>query len=297
MLFFKRFTIIFITRSQLRAAVFSSRGKLIREIGQYDWTKETLAELLKEISASGPSRTRVVFGEGFSYVATLPSTEKERAEILKEAQEIIPETLEGNWDFKTESKTNQAVQIAAIRKTFFDTFRKSFEEAGLWVEAAEPQSLVLARLLPKAGTFVFIAKDERTLFGAVKNGAVIGTYLCEDEKAPEVLSQFLAFTEKRCGIKPQAIYIDTEINAQARIFSESGCKIESMELNPLRGMALKKDFSGRDADVMNIVFNKEPVKKEKTFSIVSKREKVLGLIFLVGLILVAAVFVVKFWKK
>jgi hypothetical protein len=256
MIFFNRFTVIFVTHGKIRSAVFSSRGKIIGKLKTYDWTKESLPSVLKNIASDGPNRTRVVFGEEFSYVTALEIDDKDRNIIAEKSSQIIPEKLDDNWDFKKEKDPDLLSQVAAVGYDFFDFFSANMEKAGLVTESAEPQSIALTRLLPRPGSYIFVSSDDKIVLGAVRNGVILTTYVAEIEKAIDEFNRFLLFVRGKFNFQPDKILVGEGINPESAVFSENHLQVEPLNLDPLRGTAMKRDLIGQDKNILNIFWKK-----------------------------------------
>ena len=294
----KNITVIFITRTQIKSAVFSLEGKIKKEMKIYGWTKDSLSGVLRDIAARGPARTRVVFGEEFSYVMALPMQERKKENMLEQVQEKIPEYIATNWDFKKERSSETQLQVAAIQPEIMDIFETEFMKAGLNIESIEPQSVALARLLPEKGFHLFIAADEKILLGVINDGTVEIAYVALQEEIIDKVEKFLAYVRKKTAQEPQTIFVGGNINTEAEFFQKNNIPIKIMELDALRGTALKENISGEDEKVLN-------VRKQKTNSFndenrlkksgMSQREKWLLFIFVAFIaITIGVVFRYKF---
>jgi hypothetical protein len=252
MFFSHNITTLFVTVGEIRSAVFSSRGKLILEEKIYDWTEKSLPTVLGDIAARGPQKIRVVFGEEFSYVLALKFSDKSREKMFPEAQDNIPDVLSNNWDFQKENDPDFPSQVAAIQQHLFDFFISKLKEANFQIEAIEPQSVALARLLPKSGVFLFAVKYEKVLFGAVRNGVVTATFVASDDDAIVAFENFLSYVKKKCKEVPKKVFVSSNINKKTDVFSRNNLSAEIYNLDPLMGIALKKDIKGEDWKVLNI---------------------------------------------
>jgi hypothetical protein len=291
----RKFTAIFITRGKIRSAVFSAGGRMIGKEKTFDWTLENLVTALKEIASNGPNRARVVFGEEFSYTTAIKIRDKNRENVLKEALEVIPEELQNNWDFREGSDPSFPSQVAAVQKIFFDFFAEEAKKASLEIEAIEPQSVALVRLLPPSGFFVFVARDEKLLFGAVKNGVVVATFVAKDRNDISSLESFFSGARKKCGAPPEKVFVGDGIRPDAAIFLKNNLPAQQLDLNPLRAAALKKDLSGEDWRVLNIT-SSEKSPRGKLFRL-SRKEKALALLLGAALLTLVGMLIFKWIKN
>jgi hypothetical protein len=296
MIFSHKITALFVTRGKIHSAVFSSGGKTIGEEKVYGWTPETLTSVLNKIAASGPNRARIVFGEEFSYVIAPKFSQKTRGEFLEEARNAIPDIIEDNWDFRKENDQNFSSQVAVIDHQFFDIVFSSIEKTGFFVEAAEPQSIALARLLPREGLFLFIARGENVLLGAVKNGVVVATHIASPERTIAAFEDFISYVCKKFATRPDKVFVSGGIDTSSDIFSRNNLQAEVFDLNPLLGVAMKKDISGKDPLVMNINLKKNVPSEKKMKQPrqrIAPREKIL-IALLISAVLIAATLVMVF---
>lgn len=293
MFFGKDITAIFITRGKIQTAVFSPTGKIKKETKDYEWTKDSLPEVIKKIAARGPARTRIVFGEEFSYVTAVPLQKKEKKEIFRQAQEKIPEKLKANWDFAKGNSAKAELQLAAIQPEILDIFQKNFSAAGLKIESIEPQSVAIARLFPEKGAFVFIVSDEKIVLGIVDNQTIEASCVSSKNEIIEDLGKFIEYARKKLGHDPKKIFVGSGINPESEIFKENNILAEVLDLNPLRGAALKKDISGNDCQVLNIKSEKTDLENDEEKMIncqMSLREKMLIFSFIL-IVTLAIIFI------
>lgn len=298
MFFRHHITTIFITRSKITSAVFSTGGKIIKEVAVYDWNEENLSAVLADIASRGPSAARVVFGEEFSYVTTLDSSDVDRASVLTKAREAIPEELQDNWDFRKEKDPLFSPQVIAVQAKPLNLFIENLKEAGFHVDAMEPQSVAIARLVPETGLFLFATNDEKFLMGAVRNGTVVATLVSAKTDDASVLARFVASVRKKCQENLETVFIDKYMQIGDDVFLANGLHTEIIDIDPLYAIAIKKHIAGSDASVLNIPMDKTVLKKQatekylskleeapalKTHSRFSLREKILGLFFVAGI--------------
>ena len=298
MIFSKDITTIFITRRHIRAAVFSTKGRAKTEVQTYVWDKENIDVVLKEIFSNGPKEVRVVFGEEFSYVTAVPIGKKNREEIRRSAQEIIPEKLENNWDFKKEKSSETQFQVAAIKPEIFEFFQKKFKESGLKIEAIEPQSVSLARVLPERGLALFMCEDDdKILLGAVSDSTLETAQITSEGNVTADFRRFREYVKKKFSKDPSVVFVGPKMNMSAGTFVDKDIEIRSFNPDPLRAVAIKENISGADWQVMNIDPENISITPEKEISgesNFSKREIILAIIFIGGL-LAAGAFI--YWKK
>ena len=297
MFFDREITTVFITRDEIRSAVFSPKGKIKKAVKTFSWNEETLAGVLGEIAARGPARTRVVFGEEFSYVTSVLIQGKKRAGIFRQAQEKIPECLKNNWDFKKERSSEVELQIAAITSKVLDLFEAGFAQAGLDVESIEPQSIAIGRLLPEKGLYLFITDDKKILLGYINDGTVELAYVTAEDRYLSELEDFIIYVRKKAGREPEIVFIGRGIDPNYEIFQKNNILTKAIDLDPLRGTALKENITGADYKVLNIENKKADLVESKVAakpSQVSATGKVLVVILIFLIILATAII---FWRK
>ena len=297
MIFSNHFTVIFITRSRIRSAVFSDSGKIIQKETSQEWNENTLPGILNEIAGNGPDRARVVLGEEFCYVTTLKSSEKNREAVLKEVEEIVPEDIRESWDFRHEKNSDLPSQVAVIQPRFWDFFSRHLLEADFEVEAMEPESIALARLLAPSGFSLIMAYEEKALLVAVKNGVVAVAYLVKEEETLANFESFLAYVQKKCNARPEKLFVSQELKLEAiAAFNKIGLTLEVSDLNPLLGAAKKKDLRGEDSRVLNIKpenFSVSSAEKEKAGFSMTLREKILAVLFVIAFATAVAAIIFK----
>ena len=268
MIFSNHFTVIFITRSRIRSAVFSDSGKIIQKETSQEWNENTLPGILNEIAGNGPDRARVVLGEEFCYVTTLKSSEKNREAVLKEVEEIVPEDIRESWDFRHEKNSDLPSQVAVIQPRFWDFFSRHLLEADFEVEAMEPESIVVA--------VAYLVKEEETLAN---------------------FESFLAYVQKKCNARPEKLFVSQELKLEAiAAFNKIGLTLEVSDLNPLLGAAKKKDLRGEDSRVLNIKpenFSVSSAEKEKAGFSMTLREKILAVLFVIAFATAVAAIIFK----
>lgn len=310
MFFHSNTTVIFVTKSKIKTAVFSHAGEIVKKEKTFNWNEKNLHAVLDEIATRGASKARVVFGEEFSYVVAIDSAKNNRVHVLGKALEVIPDDLDGNWDFRNDKSSKSCSQVVAIQPHILSIFSEALGNSGFRVKAIESQSLALARLLPKTGMFLFVVRDEKLLLGAILDGVVIATHVSSDQDDLSVMSLFISTLKKKYGDQPEIVFVDKDEKLKPKILSDNGLKTEIFELDPLYAMSIKDHLVGEDANVLNIRTQKmasskekaeevaevvEAVKEEKGKSGMSTREKILGIVFVA--VIVVGILLIKLIKK
>lgn len=167
-------------------------GESITERVELDWTPEKLPQALATARAALGKRIRLILGDSFTYVSSVPlaetvSPEEERGTAGESFQLLIPEKLsETSWDYRAfEMPVEKAIQprryaeIIALTGSCARTVIPAIKEAGFRVETLEPESTSLARLLQNEDTCIMILykSDSSFLIAGAFRGHVLASFL------------------------------------------------------------------------------------------------------------------------
>lgn len=231
----------------------------IQEIGSYDWTNETLAQVLLAIKKIAKQKIRILLSEDFAYVVSVKveaeKKEEERKIVLAKAQELIPEDLRKTlWDFKEilfvakpeEDGQAKIVQVVAVVEAFYENLKKAVQQADIKVEAIEPVSFALARLVEtKAEPQLIVRGGQTSYLVACQRGLVLLTESVAGRPTDDQIKEFSQFFQDTFRL-------------------ELKNRVEN--LDPRLGLAQKKDIKGQDESVLNLtieVLQKQPEAKSK----------------------------------
>jgi hypothetical protein len=273
-MFFNQRSLVLIGRDFVRTAKVDLAGEpKIEDLAEFDLGQKDLESVLSEVRQRYGSRVRVLLSEDLAYVACLfvsLESEDERKAVEEKAQEIIPESLtETVWDFKDifteKEQSKKIVQVVAAVKSFFEGFSLAASKAGLEPEAMEPVSCALASLteedkLPQ----MIIHKDKKILVLMAGRGLVLASETVENQLFnKEVANKLIEFCKTEFQVVPSKIICSGSIEEEQLKQVESlGYPVEKQNLEPMIGLAEKKDLKGKDEDVLNLTFQKIKVSRE-----------------------------------
>lgn len=272
-------TIISISRGKLRAGNVAVRPPVkIDGLIEVDWTPETLDQVLTQVKKALKAKTvRVVVGEDLSYVVSVsipkdpPASGQdetsEREAVKQKLQELVPENLdEAVWDFREVAETHESkvVQVVAIVKTFFENLSLGLQKANLAVEAIEPTSYALARLTENEKQPHLIVHNGQTATALVADhGLVVASEMFGAQITMVKIGQLLDFAQEHFNITPGKIILSGNMEGvDAKQLEAKDREIEQKDLDPMIGLAFKKDLKGKDENVLNL----EPLKVTREFA-------------------------------
>ncbi len=286
-MFERKKTILFITKSKIKIANVSIGDNTQEEIiAVFDWTPDTLSDVLSKFQKDIKHSARILLSEDFVYTVnvTMPSGSVSRDDIKKRAQELIPENLDETiWDFK-EIGSPTTIQVVAVAKGLFETVRSAVAKVGLRIEAIESLSLALARFSKKEdkpSLYIYI-DDGDILVTLAQKGLVLGT---EHLTTLDVnaITQFILFAKERFNIEVRDVIfcgrtsgVDLAkfsreagsgfarcqtVSGFARCQTVSGFarqdpnfKAQIQDISPIISLAYKEDIKGKDEEVLNLGF-------------------------------------------
>lgn len=146
--------VIAVSKEKIVASIVVTRPPVrVKEEKEYKWTPERLKQVFTEVKDFlKVSSARILLDEDLAYVvrfkipADLPQ-DKERSFISEKIAEQVPEVLEGgDWDYKVlgEDNENEVIAFAPV-KDIFENINSAAKEAGLRVEAVEPEKIAAER--------------------------------------------------------------------------------------------------------------------------------------------------------
>lgn len=240
-------------------------------LAEYEWDGQNPEEPLKKIKETGNANLRILLDESFAYVVNVSipeNTKNERAEIQIKAQELIPEDLEKTpWDFKEvllikknpQDTGEKLIQVFVIPKNFFNRLSQIIQSTRLTIEAIEPVSYALARLVKDEELVIVIYGKTSYLMCLVMRGLVVAT----KEVAAitvEGIQLFVSYAQEHYGFLPKKIIAAHNQETFDYAPFQAEFRIEYKDLNPVIGLALKKDIKGKDEEILE-------EKKDKPFPI------------------------------
>ncbi|GEM_PF-1720305 len=233
-------------------------------VTEFSWTPELLPGIINTIRRKVGSKTRIVLSEDLAYVASfsLPASTPNLVEAIKEkAQEQIPDSLDETiWDYKigsSASKTSQTipVQVAALTQAFYTSFSPAFIKAKLAIEVMEPISLALARLTAAEPNLHIIAYGSTdSLLMATQHEYVFVTQRVS-QITKESLLRFIEIMKTQYAITPLKIIASGIVKSGSELHIEQ-VPLENKLLNPLIGLAFRKDTNTKETNVLNLAIAK-----------------------------------------
>jgi hypothetical protein len=249
-------------------SVKNGKNPSFEEFKQYPYKDSNLPQVLSQIHKEwGASKIRVIISEDLAYVLSFPVDTKEtddRDYIEKKLKEYIPEVISDiTWDYKhiqdftiaISGVEKSVIQVIATQTKFIQKLSTAIKDSQLKAEAIEPLSVALARVLQNDPEPVAILyKDKTTTRLIAYRGLVLVSQVMNTEKLGENLKQLTRYAWEHFSIKPTKVYLAGDISEipQEKIARITGLSVEQRDLNPMFGMATKKDLKGKDEDVLNI---------------------------------------------
>lgn len=263
-------SILFITPSAVQG--FSVRGEKVTEVVNLPWTTENIGSVLGTARAAVGRTARLLVGEQFSYVATffLPkgasyaSPEEERLAVRDLAGKFIPEDLaESAWDYQDislpEASLGRPVQVVALVASFARVVVPALREAGFRISVTLPESCAVARLFAdREEPLLLVYKSGFFFVAGVMNGMVLSSATSLRELTFETVETVGHFMKERFGFSPlRILFVGACTEGDLGDFETSraeraGFSIEFSDKNAILGLALKKDVSGNDSDILSI---------------------------------------------
>ena len=282
--------ILFITKDKIKAYKVKDETKT-ELLTEYTWDEESLDLILSKTKTVLGTNIRVLLDEDLCFVfgfSIAQNLQISRQEIQEKAQAHIPEDLnETRWDFKEILDGDKKyVQVIAIVKSFFDRLYTAAVKARLNIEAVEPSSYSLARLIKdeKEPLIMAYLLGESSFLAMVDKGVVYLSKKINEEKITEEIIQMNDFAVTKFQIDPKKIIINNSESIDQELLETNNFKIEVKNLNIYLGLAMK------DEDSLNL----EPMAKRGE----EKKEKGPVSFFvgvLIGLIILGLGF--WFWSK
>jgi hypothetical protein len=297
MLFSHKRTILFINKEEIRwIKGRMPDGKFYGQVQFLPWSEKNLSVALENIEQNFPKKIRLVVGEEFSYVTNFKKIDK-KSSIISEAQVFIPEKLQDGWDSCERDSGN--IQFMAVQQRLLIIIKKAFSERQLQIEAIEVESISIARIIlaEKNEAFIFAKNESKIILGIAQNDEVLATRIFSIFPAKEEIEKFIEYVSKQKDISVTRAFVQDKTGNLVKIFADIDLDVKESELDPMLGICCKKDITGRDKDVLNILLNKHKSENvscnEKKY--LTKREKIIAIIFL--MIVLGGVFAVYYIKK
>lgn len=224
------------------------------------WTKETLSQTLIGIKKKFGAACFIMVDDdlAFTFGIVIPTdTKDERSFIRIKASESVPEEVDDfGWDYKevleTVDKKNKIVQFASLDNQFYQSLSKAVRDSGIKIEAMEPMTCSLARLLAKKTEPTLVihqAKKYLMLFSY--QGLVFSVESSNAEPTPDAIPKFLKFIQETFGLATKAAFLSGEFKVLGSTTPEfAGWNVEAGNLDPFSGMAARQDGSRADLNIL-----------------------------------------------
>lgn len=263
--------ILIVTPSKLHG--FRVGESITTERVELDWTPEKLPQALATARAALGKRIRLVLGDFFTYVSSVPlaetaSPEEERGTVGESFQLLIPEKLsETSWDYRSfEMPTEKSIQprryaeIIALTRSCARTIIPAIKEAGFRIEAVEPESTSLARLLQDEDTCTMILykSDSSFLIAGAFRGHILASFSTIPKLTDAIFLEAKRFLEYRFSCEVRSLHAVGSFSADdfARVkpetFDQNHIIVSTHEGSAARGTALKDDFEGADSAILSL---------------------------------------------
>ena len=129
--------------------------------------------------------------------------------------------------------------------------------------------------------------DGKIILGSASDSLPFFARIFAEFPSEKDFREFFQYLAERGITLPAKIYTNTEQDLPFFIAEELKMIIEKMDLDPLIGLGLKKDLSGKDEKTLNIILRKnkpQDQKKQEKVAVFSIREKVIATLFFVILV-------------
>lgn len=263
-----KYGILFFSKNTIEWRVIDRSGVSLSH-RSFDYTAETLSEVLVTVGALWQGNIRVILGEELVYVTELSipgGKTLTRVVVLEEALQSIPEDLkQTGWDFERAHTIRRRgaeeffrVQVVVVEKTFSEQLRVALRESGLVVESMISESYALSLMEADASRVTVIMRQRlgKVLFCAVEGQLVLSTRLEAGVATVERTRAFLAFLASHKGKKATHIFlcsdVPEEVVAEHAIFSTEGFEVLSRDPSVFVAASRQRHIFGADETVLNI---------------------------------------------
>ena len=285
--------ILFINKTSIKLAVsLEEKDQKTKVIAEYSWTEETLSSVFTKVTQTA-SKVKIVLDDDLSYTVTVPTSldKLDRQQVESKIKEFIPEDLNLTaWDYKLYSiGPNHYIQVAALKKSFFDPFIKAIKETNLAVEAVEPISSTLSRLFSDSPEPLILVTNNPLTLTCIYKEMVLGIKKSSLEKlAKEIdqISSHLAIEFKQ-AIKKVIIPSELSTAPGLKTLEEKGYIIELKTIDPLISAETPKTETV--ADIPPPIKQTEDIKLSPSLPLESKSNKSIIWIIIPAIILILGI--------
>ncbi len=257
--------ILYIREGFIQPAAASGplRSPGIEREHEVPWTRETLTETLLDLKKKFGGTFSVILDDDltFTFGISIPADTKEEKSFvrIKAAEEVPEEIGDSGWDFKevlgSPDKKTKIVQFASVDGKFYKDFSKAVQESEIKIASMEPVSCSLARLLAERPEPVLVIhKGPKNLVFLSYHRLVFFVESFDAEPTSKELLKFLEFVKEKFNVAPKVVFLSGKFDVLKNDDPAfAGCKVETGELDPFSGMAMKGSAGDNDEVSVNIL--------------------------------------------
>lgn len=263
--------IVAITKTKIRVLNVKMDSPIISEKQEeFDWNAETLVEVLHTIKKKYGTLVRVLLGDEFVHVTTV-KTDKTQSINRQSAQSLvqgsIPDDLnKTSWDYRVYP---DYLQVAVLNKALYEQITDAVKKVEIDIESIETCSSALARLVAaEKEPFILIYQDDVPVIITVQNGVALTSSVIHDTLTASHIEQAVRFSEELFHVTIKKIIKTENIGdiITGDFFKEF--IVESKNLEPAVGLAMKTDVKTPDANSLNLEIDSSLVNQHSRLSFV-----------------------------
>ena len=253
-------TIIVIKEDAVTAANIKSATGAVQKVESVSYTPEILTDAFRELKKKLRfKKARLLLPEERTYLklVNLPvDTQNLRAAVEEKIAGIIPEPLTNLvFDLRETSRDQETikVQILAAARDYLLSIKKAAQGAGIEFEATETPSFALARLTEKEQEphLVLYANQEMLAVAAQAGEVLEAIILNPEEDLNKKISALLSYVKREFGLEIKKILYSGPPDLIEKI-KIGEVKVKGVKLDPMVGLARKKDILGKDEKVLSL---------------------------------------------
>ncbi len=239
----------------------------VEEVIEANYTPDTLSIFLDQNKNFFKSKNiRILLGDELAYVVSLSIPKADchnREKVRINLKKYIPEVIDKiTWDYKIipnlvfdeMSETKVVVQVIAANAVLLDSIIKSIKLINLQIDAIEPVSVAIARVLQNESYPLAVLHIDKSVTRClVYQGLVMVSQVVGTEKLGEGLPQIFNFVQKHFGLNPKTLILSgnlTGIDPAKLTFNQ--LIVLQRDIDPIKSLASKADLIGQDESVLNL---------------------------------------------
>lgn len=278
-MFKKSVSIFYLTNEEIIAAKADTAIGEIHKIEKRTYTENELSTALRAINQQIKARSAFcLIPEEKTHLRliTLPIEIQNIHQAVEEQLGIsLPERLTNlTFDIKEMAKTKKSrlIQVLAASTNYLTLINIAFEQAGIKILTLESPSFALARLTQRLKEpHLIIYLNEMNLLTAAFQGEVLIAVIENDlSKLHQRIHEIVGFVKYHFGLEIKRLLVSDYTKEFDKTLLEEFV-IEEKTLNPLSGLAQKKDLTGRDEVVLSLT---PPQVKKSELPITFKTPKI-----------------------